>query len=105
MPRAGKELTAPEHYIKTPASAVPGVGSTNSGDPGSVARGAKPVMDRRPDLATLDGRLARSVVTGDEQDEAIPGIFGTFKRKVDRSPGAVEGVAVEIDDAVGLKGA
>ena len=78
MARAGKELTAPEHYIKTPASAVSGVGSTNGCDAGCMTRGRKPVVDRRPDLAPLDGRLARAVVASDEQDKAVPGIFGTL---------------------------
>ena len=105
MARAGKELTAPEHYIKTPASAVSGVGSTNGCDAGCMTRGRKPVVDRRPDLAPLGGRLARAVVAGHKQDEAVPGIFRPLQRKVDRPPRAVEAVAVKIDDSVGLKGA
>ena len=105
MARAGKELTAPEHYIKTPASAVPGVGSTNRRDAGSMTRGRKPVVDRRPDLAPLHGRLARAMVAGHKQDQAVPGIFRPLERKVDRPPSTVEAVAVKIDDSVGLKGA
>jgi hypothetical protein len=79
------------------------VGSANGGDARSVARDGKPVVDRRADLAPLHGRLARTMVPGDEEDEAFSRMFRPLERKVDRPPCTVEAVSVEIDDAVGLK--
>ena len=78
MARAGKELTAPEQYIETPAPAVSRMGSADRGNSRSVTRDGEPVMDCSSDLAALHRRLSRPVVASDEQDKAVPGIFGTL---------------------------
>ena len=104
MGRAGKELTAPEHYIKTPASPMARMRPANGGDARGMARHREPVMNGGADLASLDGWFSPPVVTCDEQDKAVAGVFRPLQRQVDRPPRAVEAVAMEIHDAVGLQG-
>jgi hypothetical protein len=55
------------------------------------------------DPAPLDRRLARPVVTCDEQNEAVAGVFRPLQRQIDRPPCTVEIVTVKIDDAVRLQ--
>lgn len=105
MKRAAKRLPAPEHYIKTPAPAVPRVRAPHCGDPRSVSRNRQPVVNRGADLAPMDRGLAFPMMPGDQQNEPIAGILRELQGKVDRPPCAVETVAVKVDDAVGLDGA
>ena len=100
--RAAKRLPAPEHDIKTPAPAVPRMRSADRGNARGVAGHGQPVVHRGADLASLDRRLTRPVVAGDEKDEPVACIFRPLEGKVDRPPCAVESVAVQVDDAVGL---
>jgi hypothetical protein len=74
----------------------------NGGYARSVTRDGKPVMNGGADLAPLDGRLARPMMTCDEQNEAIARVFRSLESEIDGPPGAVETVAVKIDDAIGL---
>ena len=101
--RAAKRLPAPEHYIETPASPMPRMCPAHRGDPGGMARDGQPVVNGRADLAALDGRFARTMMTRDEKDEAVSGILGALEGEVDFSPCAVETVPVEIDDSVGVE--
>jgi len=82
---------------------MPRMGSANRCDPGGVAGDSQPVVNRSADPPALNRRFASPMVPGDEQDEAVARIFGALQREVDRSPCAVETVAVEVDDAVWLK--
>ena len=102
---AAKRLPAPEHYVEAASAAVARMGRANRRDPGRVTRNREPVVDRGADLAALDWRLARPMVAGDQQDEAITGVARAFDGKVDCTPGAVQAVAVEIHDPVRLEGA
>jgi hypothetical protein len=82
---------------------MPRMGPANRRDPGRVTRCREPVVNGGADLAALDRRLAPPMMARDEQDKAIPGIARAFQGEVDGPPGAVEAVAVEIDDPIGLK--
>lgn len=82
---------------------MPRMGSANCRDPGCVARCREPVVNGGADLATQDRRLARTMMARDEQDEAIAGIACAFQGEIDGPPGAIEAVAVEIHDPVGLE--
>ena len=62
-------------------------------------------MDGRPDPAPLDGRLAGSMVTGNQQHHPIPASDRLLEHPVDSKPGAVEVHAVEIENSIGLDGA
>ena len=103
MSGAAKWLPAPEHYIKTPAAPVTRVRAAHRGDPRSVSRDRQPVVNRGADLASLDRWLAGSMMSGDEQDEPVTGIFGPLQLEIDRPPRTIEIEAVKIDDAVGLE--
>lgn len=81
------------------------VGGADRGDGGGVTRCREPVVDRGADLAALDRRFARSVVTGDQKDDALASGNGALEPAVDRRPRAVEGEAVKVEDAVGLNDA
>ena len=81
------------------------VGTSYRSDARRVARVREPVMDGRPDPAPLDGRLAGSMVTGNQQHHPIPASDCLLERAVDRKPGAVEVHAVEIENSIGLDGA
>jgi hypothetical protein len=62
-------------------------------------------MNCGPDLAALNGRVARAMVAGDQQYNALIARYGLFKRAVDRLPRRVQVHAVKIEDAVGFDGA
>jgi len=79
------------------------MGSANGGDPRRVTRCREPVVNGGADLATSNRRLARPMVARNEQDKAIPGIARAFQGEIDGAPGAIEAVAVEIHDPVGLE--
>lgn len=78
------------------------VRSANGRDAAGVPRRRKPIMNRRSDLAALHWRLARPVVTGDQQKNAITPLDGGIEAAVDGAPGAVQVHPVEIKYAVGF---
>ncbi len=71
-------------------------------DPRCMTRNCQPVVHRGPDSATGYGRLARTMVPSDQQQDTIPPGNCLIKRAVDRCPGAVQRVAVEIESSVRL---
>ena len=62
-------------------------------------------MDGGADSAPLDRRLAPALMAGNQQQDAVSGGDGLLERSVDRFPGAVEIVAVEVERAIGLDAA
>lgn len=78
------------------------VGTADGGDLRSMPRGGEPVMDGSPDAAALHGRLSRSAMAGDQQDEALSPGGGLLEAAIDCGPGRVEVHAVQVNDAVGL---
>ena len=59
-------------------------------------------MDSRTDRAAPDRRIARAVVAGDEQHDALAAADGLLKTAVDRSPSRVEAHSMKIENAIGL---
>jgi hypothetical protein len=49
-----------------------------------MARSSEPIMNRRPDAATLDGLIAWSMMPGDQEDHAFATGDGLFEETVDR---------------------
>jgi len=78
------------------------VSAAHGGDVRGMARGGEPVVDRGADPPALDRRIARPVVTGNQQHHAVAGRYGAFETTVDRLPRAIEVHAVEVEHAVGL---
>ena len=63
---------------------------------------SEPVVHRRANPPAFDRRIARPVMTGDEQDDALAAVDRSFERAVDRPPGVVEVEPVEIHDPIRL---
>jgi hypothetical protein len=78
------------------------VGAAHCGDPGCVARSGKPVVNRGADFASLDRRLARAMMTGDQEHDAVAAVDRPLKGVVDRLPGTVESHSVQIERTVWL---
>ena len=76
----------------------------DGGDIPSVAGSGQPGINGGPDPPTLDGRFARAMMTGDQEDHSIAGSDRPVELGVDCLPCAVEVQSVKIDDAVRLDG-
>ena len=72
----------------------------NRRDAAGMARCREPVVDRRADLAALDRRLARTMVSGNQQNDPVAASDGGLQAAVDRPPCLVEIHAVQIEDSV-----
>ena len=66
------------------------MGTPDGGNARRMARGGEPVVDCGADAATLDRRIAWTMMTGHEKDDAVAAGNRSFQRAVDRLPGAVE---------------
>ena len=78
--------------------------AANRRDPARVTRYGKPIVDRRPDPPAPDGRFARTMVTGYQQDDPFAGVACPLQGEIDRVPRTVEIHPVQIDHAIGLHG-
>ena len=78
------------------------MGAADGRDRASVTRRVEPVVNRRPDLAALDGRLARPMMAGDQQDDALAPRDRLVEPAVDRLPSRVEGQPVKVEHSVRL---
>jgi len=78
------------------------VRTANGGNARRLPRSGKPIVNGRADAAALDRRLARPVMTGNEQDEPVASVNCLLETAVDRAPGAVEGHPVEVEHPIGL---
>ena len=74
----------PENQIEAAAAAVTAMRAANGGDIRRMARRGEPVVDRRADPAALHRRLARAMVAGDQQDDALATGNRLFEAAVDR---------------------
>jgi len=81
------------------------VRAPDGSDLAGVTRSGEPVVDGRPDLASLDGRIAGTGVAGDQQDDALSRGDCAIQPAVDRRPCLVEVEAVEVDDSIRIDGA
>ena len=76
--------------------------AANRGDRTRMARRAKPILDRGPDLAPEDWRLARAMVAGDQQNDPVAARDRLFEPAVDRFPRGIQGQSVKVEDSVQL---
>ena len=67
-----------------------------------MPRSGKPVVDGRADAPARDRRLARPMMAGNEQDNAVTGINRLLENAVDRAPRGVERHPVQVEHPVGL---
>ena len=81
---------------------MPPVRAADCGDVGSMTGDRKPVVNCSADRAAPDRRLARAMMAGDQEDDAIAVGNRAIELPVDRAPCAIEGHSVQIDDAIGL---
>jgi hypothetical protein len=79
------------------------VSAANSGDVRGVTRRCEPIVYGRPDSTALHGLLSRTMVAGDQQDEALAARDGLRESAVDRGPSRVEVHSVQVDGALRLK--
>jgi hypothetical protein len=91
-----------QYEIEAAAAAMTSVGAAHGGDPCRVARGSQPVVDRGANLAALDRRLARPMMAGDQEHDAVAAGNRLVEAAVDCMPGAVEVHSVEVEDSVDL---
>ena len=66
------------------------VRSPDRSDARRVPRSGKPVVDRGPDAPTRDRRLARPMMSGNEQKDAVAGVNRLLENAIDRAPRRVE---------------
>ncbi len=59
-------------------------------------------MDRGPDTATFDGWIALAFMPRDEEQDPVAGGYCALQRPIDRIPGAIEGMAMQVEHSVGL---
>lgn len=57
-------------------------------------------MDRRADLAALDRRFTRTGVTGNQQDDPVARRYRRLQPTINRIPGRVQTVPVQVDHAI-----
>jgi len=97
-----KASAPPQDEIEAAASAMTAVRAANGGNPTGVSGSGQPIVNGGADPSALDWRVARPMMPGDQQHDTVAGRDRLLQRLIDRVPGTVEGLAVQIDDAVGL---
>lgn len=76
--------------------------AAHRGNAGRMARGCEPVVHGGANTPALDGRLAGTVMAGDEEYQALTAADRLLEPAVDRPPRTVKVQTMEIDGAVGL---
>ena len=79
---------------------MPAVRPADRGDMRGMARCLQPVVDGRPNSAAFNRRLAGTMVSGDQQDHAVPG-RSRAPGRIDHLPRPVEIHAVQVDHRSG----
>jgi hypothetical protein len=74
----------------------------DSRDIGGMARRGEPVVDGGADPAALNWRFPRTMMPGDEQDDALAAGDCPLKTLVDRLPRGVEVHAMQVEHPVRL---
>ena len=78
------------------------VSAADGGDLRRMAGGLQPVVNRGADLASLNGRLTRAMMSGDQEHDAVAAVNRPLEDVVDRLPGTVESHSVKIERTVRL---
>src|SRR5260221_8319230 len=76
--------------------------ATHRGNRTRMPRRGQPVVHRGPDFAPLYRRIARAVMTGDQQQHTLAAGDRLIEPAVDRRPGAVEVQTVKVEHAIGI---
>lgn len=82
---------------------MPAMRAAHSRNVRRVPRCREPVMDRRADAPTLNGRLTGAMVPSDQQNHAIAAPDRLFETAIDRCPRPVEVHAVQVEHPVRLQ--
>ena len=77
--------------------------TTDRGNVACVARRRQPVVHCRADFASLNRRLSRAMMAGNEENDALAPPDCLFEAMVDRGPGAIEVHAMQVQDPVRLQ--
>ena len=78
------------------------VSAPHGGDISGMTRSGEPVVNGSTNAAALHRRIARPVVTGDEEHDAIAARNRLLEAAVDRCPGRIEIHPVKVEHEVGL---
>lgn len=78
------------------------MGAANRRDRSGVARCGQPIVNRSPDLPSLDGRIAGPVMPSNQEHDTVTSGDGLLQPAVDRGPCAVEAMAVQVEHPIGL---
>lgn len=78
------------------------MGAPNGGNARGMARCRQPVMHGSPYSTSLERRLATALMAGDQQHHAVAGACCPIEPSIDRLPGSIEAVAVQVEDHVGF---
>ena len=76
------------------------VRAPHGSDVRGVARSREPVMDRCPDAAALDRRIAWTMMPRDQQQQAVAASNRLIKPTIDRTPCGVEAHAMEVEHPI-----
>jgi len=79
---------------------MPAVSAPNRCDSRGMARCGKPVVNRRPDFPAPNGRVVRTGVASDQQDDSLSSRDCAIETAIDRRPRLVEIETVEIEHAI-----
>lgn len=93
---------ASQNEIKASAAAMAAVCPADGSNVARVARRRQPVMHCRTDLSPLNRRFAGTMVSGDQQDQAVARPNGVFEAPINCAPGPVKTHAVKVDGPVRL---
>ena len=81
---------------------MPAMGAPDRGDLPSVAGGREPIVDCGANAPALHRRVAWAGVASDQQQHPLGVNERIFERAINGLPGALEIMAVQVDDPVGL---
>ena len=98
-----KPSAAAQNQIEAAPAPMAPVSAPDCCDPGRMPRGGEPVVDRRADAPARDGRFTRPMMAGNQQDDAVASVDRLFQRPIDCTPGAIEILAVKVDDPIRLE--
>lgn len=97
-----KALDFTKNDVEAAASAVTAMRTPYRGNIRSMAGNCQPVMDSGPDPAAFERRFSPPFMARDQKENPVLGCNCSLQRSVDRFPGQIKTMAVEIEHSVGL---
>ena len=89
-------LRPAQDNVEASAAAMAPVCAADRRDVRRVPGRSQPIMDRRTDPAPLKGRVAGPRVAGNQEQNAVTCRDLSLKRAIDRLPGPVQAVPVQV---------